>query len=166
MECSSRPTRGEIASALTPPHQRRITPVDIGEGKRASLGGGAPRRRHAPPPIAAGHHDTRKRPVQSGGELPKSGSLHPALGRDKKDRELYPWGFLGSLEVVPCFWSAGLSCSLVIVRGWPGRSEDPGCARWILVCGFESHCSGLCWSARAGDPRSLPWTPSSTSADQ
>ena len=30
--------------------------------------------------------------------------------------------FLGSLVVVPCFWSAGLSWSSVIVRGWPGRS--------------------------------------------
>ena len=27
--------------------------------------------------------------------------------------------FLGSLEVVPCFWSAGLSWPSVIIRGWP-----------------------------------------------
>ena len=72
------------------PSKKNVSPLDTGEDKRASLGGGAPRRRHAPPPIAAGNHDTQKRLIQSRGELPESGSLHPARGRDKKDRELYP----------------------------------------------------------------------------
>ena len=47
------------------------------------------------------------------------------------------------------------------------RSWQPGSwARWIPGRGFESHRGGLCWSAQAGDPRSHPRTPSSTSASR
>ena len=119
------------------PSKKNVSPLDTGEDKRASLGGGAPRRRQAPPPpITAGHHDTRKFPVQSGGELPKSGSLHPTRGRDKKDRELYPGGFLDSLEalLLVCWallvvghrsWLAGS-----FVGSWL-RSLDSG--SWVRV---------------------------------
>ena len=50
MECSSRPIRGEIASALTPPHHRRMSPLStLGKTTKEPLSGEEHRDADTPP---------------------------------------------------------------------------------------------------------------------
>ena len=123
----------------------------------------------SPRPMMGGHRSPdAPRPIRR--RVTSERISPPAQGRDKKCGELSPRGlvFFG----VPWWSVVGLVLMVVVVVAevfWGAhvvnrRSWDPGYAHWILGRGFESHRGGLCWSARAGDPRSRPRTPSSTSA--